>query len=111
MLEARSSSLSSVLLAPVGDDVSGQTLLRELGNLGMRTDGLLKFTNETSAVCNMVLDSGGSLVGGVADMGINDRMTADEVIFPYFRYCCSSLKMLWLLSRSSINWRGISQTL
>ncbi len=81
ILEAKSSNLSSILLAPVGKDAFGQTLLKELGSLGMRTDGLLEFEDEASAVCNIVLDSDGTLVGGVADMGINERMTANAVGF------------------------------
>ena len=81
ILESKSSKLSAILLAPVGKDPFGQTLLRESGSLGMRTDGLLEFENETSAVCNIVLESDGTLVGGVADMGINQRMTADAVGF------------------------------
>ena len=79
ILEAKSSKLSSILLAPVGKDPFGQTLVRESGSLGMRTDGLLEFADETSAICNIVLKSDGTLVGGVADMGINKRMTADAV--------------------------------
>jgi pseudouridine-5'-phosphate glycosidase/pseudouridine kinase len=81
ILEAKSSNFSSILLAPVGKDPFGQTLLRESSSLGMRTDGLLEFEDETSAVCNIVLESDGTLVGGVADMGINQRMTADAVGF------------------------------
>lgn len=79
ILQARSSNLSSVLLAPVGKDTFGEIISKELNNFGMRTDGLLKYEDEESAVCNMVLDGQGSLVGGIADMDINNRVTADTV--------------------------------
>ena len=79
ILKARSSSLSSILLAPIGKDVFGEILSKELSNAGMRTDGLLEYFDEKSAVCNLVLDGQGALVYGVADMDINRRVTANMV--------------------------------
>ena len=79
ILQARSSKLSSVLLAPIGKDVFGEILVKELSDSGMRIDGLLEYKDEESAVCNLVLDGQGALVGGVADMDINCRVTADTV--------------------------------
>lgn len=81
IFQTRSSSLSSVLLAPIGNDVFGDIILKELSNTGMRTDGLLKCLDEESAVCNMFLDGQGALVCGVADMDINRRVTADMVYY------------------------------
>jgi pseudouridylate synthase / pseudouridine kinase len=37
--------------------------------IGVRMDGVMT-AHQRSAVCNMVLDSSGSLIGGVADMDI-----------------------------------------
>ena len=87
VMESMYPSLSSLLIAPVGEDAFGRVLSEGLNDLGMRTDGLLKFAEE-SAVCNLVLDSNGSLVGGIADMGINAQMSAEAVrdvsAFPVF---------------------------
>lgn len=79
ILQAKSSPFSSILISPIGKDAFGQILLKELREFGMRTDGLLMFEHEESAVCNMILDSQGGLIGGVADMDINGRVTADVV--------------------------------
>lgn len=57
----------------------GEIISKELSDLGMRIDGLMTYEDEESAVCNMVLDSQGALVGGVAAMDISDRVTADIV--------------------------------
>ncbi len=93
VLEAKSSHLSVLLFAPIGGDTFGQILSKELSKSGMRVDGLLKFEDVDTAVCNMVLDSQGALVGGVADMGINSKFTADVVgcSFPSSQKYLSSL--------------------
>jgi len=79
VLEAKSSHLSVLLLAPIGGDTFGQILSQVLSNFGMRVDGLLKFEDVDTAVCNMVLNSQGALVGGVADMDINSKFITDVV--------------------------------
>lgn len=79
VLEAKSSPLSVLLLAPIGGDTFGQILSKVSSNFGMRVDGLLKFEGVDTAVCNMVLNSQGALVGGVADMDINRNFTTDVV--------------------------------
>ena len=71
--------LSSVLLAPIGRDAFGQLLVSESQAYKMRTDGLSRTDDCPTAVCNMVLDSNGALVGGVADMGITEAFTGDQV--------------------------------
>ena len=78
VMSAKYSELSSVLLAPIGRDAFGDLLVSELQACQMRTDGLSR-TDDSTAVCNIVLDSGGALVGGVADMGITERFTGDQV--------------------------------
>ncbi|KAF9453866.1 indigoidine synthase A-like protein [Macrolepiota fuliginosa MF-IS2] len=83
ILTAQGLPTSSLLLAPVGEDGFGRLLVDETEKLGMRTDGLLKSDGRT-AVCNMVLDSAGNLVGGVADMEITQSL-ADEQIVPQLR--------------------------
>lgn len=77
-MQAKYPELSAVLLAPVGRDAFGHILVGELNEFGMRTDGLVRTGKET-AVCNMVLDSTGALVGGVADMSIMESVTGEEV--------------------------------
>jgi pseudouridine-5'-phosphate glycosidase/pseudouridine kinase len=61
-------------------------LMGQMEAMGMRTDGLIKIESEDSsasstrtAVCNMVLDQGGGLVGGVADMDIINSMQPQSV--------------------------------
>ncbi|CAA7258699.1 unnamed protein product [Cyclocybe aegerita] len=79
VMKSKYPELSSVLVSAIGNDVFGRILEDELVEFGMRTDGLIK-VDAPSAVCNMVLDSKGTLVGGVADMGITTRMTAEAII-------------------------------
>lgn len=95
IMQARFPGLSSLLLAPIGDDAFGQVLQSGLQSSGMRTDGLIQIAGQESAVCNMVLDSQGALVGGVADMDINAKMTADAVrLMPIQSSICSLLFVL-----------------
>ncbi|KAI0032732.1 indigoidine synthase A-like protein [Vararia minispora EC-137] len=60
---------TAVLVSCVGDDLFGRSLVGEMGRIGMRTDGIVVGKGRT-AVCNIVLDGKGDLVGGVADMDI-----------------------------------------
>jgi pseudouridylate synthase / pseudouridine kinase len=46
--------------------------------MGMRTDGIMT-SRQRSAVCNMVLDGSGNLIGGVADMDIVQSIEPDVV--------------------------------
>jgi len=78
VMEAKYPGLSSTLIAPIGQDAFGHILEDELKVFGMRTDGVVRMDHQT-AVCNMVLDSNGSLVGGVADMSITDSMSGELV--------------------------------
>jgi len=59
-----------LLVSSIGDDLFGRVLVEKSNHMGMRTDGLVTITNERTAVCNMILDSNGGLIGGTADMGI-----------------------------------------
>ena len=78
-MAAKYPELSSVLLAPIGRDAFGHLLVSELQAHKIRTDGLTRTDDDHTAVCNMVLDSNGALVGGVADMGITEAFTGDQV--------------------------------
>jgi pseudouridine-5'-phosphate glycosidase/pseudouridine kinase len=81
-----------MLISPLGRDLFGSLLKEGIAALGMRTDGLSyppassSFLNGASssrtAVCNMVLDSRGDLVGGIADMDIIASMRFEEVRLP-----------------------------
>ena len=68
---------SSLLVSAIGDDHFGHLLINETTGIGMRIDGLVKSNNQTP-VCSMILDSSGSLVGGIADMGGQTTATLDE---------------------------------
>ncbi|KAF9015113.1 indigoidine synthase A-like protein [Cyathus striatus] len=72
-------SLSSVLVAPIGDDPFGHLFTAETAKIGMRTDGFIISSGKTG-VCNMVLDGDGSLIGGVADMEIASSFAPDMII-------------------------------
>lgn len=78
VMAAKYPELSSVLLAPIGRDAFGHLLVNELQAYKMRTDGLSR-TDDRTAACNMVLDNNGALIGGVADMGITEAFTGDQV--------------------------------
>ena len=61
---------STMLVSPIGTDAPAAVLLADYSRTGMRTDGLLIDELSRTAVCNMLLDSSGNLLGGVADMDI-----------------------------------------
>ena len=69
----------TVLVAPVGDDVLGSMVVNETEKIGMRTDGLVRVDGGRSAVCNLVLDSDGDLIGGIADMDITQSLDPKAV--------------------------------
>jgi pseudouridine-5'-phosphate glycosidase/pseudouridine kinase len=75
---SRDMSSATLLVSPVGDDPFGRLLVDETRRLGMRTDGLMSHDNR-SAVCNMVVDSRGELIGGVADMDIIQSLHGEQV--------------------------------
>ena len=54
-------------------------LLDEHQLLGMRSDGFIRTTESRTAVCDMVLDASGALVGGVADMDIVPMVSEQTV--------------------------------
>ncbi|KAH9065965.1 indigoidine synthase A-like protein [Lactarius vividus] len=69
----------TVLVSSVGDDSLGRLLLEEMQRIGMRTNGVIT-SGEKSAVCNIVLDGFGNLIGGVADMDIVHSIEPEMVI-------------------------------
>lgn len=69
---------ATVLVSSVGDDALGRLLLEEMRRIGVRTDGVMT-AHQRSAVCNMVLDSSGNLIGGVADMDIIKSIQPETV--------------------------------
>ena len=72
---------ATLLLSPIGVDELAPFLFREHSRLGMRSDGFLRVRNDRTAVCNMVLDAEGSLIGGVADMDIIRDISEETVSF------------------------------
>ena len=74
----RVSTSATVLVSSVGDDALGRLLLEEMRRTGVRTDGIM-MAHQRSAVCNMVLDSSGNLIGGVADMDIIKSIQPETV--------------------------------
>ncbi|CDO71636.1 hypothetical protein BN946_scf184911.g106 [Trametes cinnabarina] len=72
-------STATALISPIGEDAFGQLLVSETQQVGLRTDGLISVPKARTAVCNMVLDSAGGLVGGVADMDVIRTLEASKV--------------------------------
>ena len=70
---------ATVLISSVSDDPLGRLLLEEMQMIGVGTDGIIVTTSQRSAVCNMVLDCSGNLVGGVADMDIIQSIQPETV--------------------------------
>ncbi|KAJ7038250.1 indigoidine synthase A-like protein [Mycena alexandri] len=70
----------ALLVAPLGEDTWGRLLIDETEAIGMRTDGFIQRITERTAVCNLFLDGGGSLVGGVADMDIAAKLPVELVL-------------------------------
>lgn len=77
---AYSAGVEDVLLVSlVGKDSFGEVARSGLVGRGMRTEGLVVNEEAGTASCGILLDGGGELVGGVADMGIMLRLTAEQV--------------------------------
>lgn len=84
ILSKKSGSQNPVLVSLVGEDVIGGVLRNELSRIGMRTDGLISTPGKASAVCNMVLDTEGGLITGVAGMDIIESLEGKTVShFPF----------------------------
>jgi pseudouridylate synthase / pseudouridine kinase len=66
------------LVSAIGDDAFGRLLKEEIARMKMRLDGFIKAEART-AVCNLVLDTEGALVGGVADMDVIEKVDGTEV--------------------------------
>jgi pseudouridine-5'-phosphate glycosidase/pseudouridine kinase len=77
-------SSATMLVSMIGEDHFGQLITEDLQRLGMRTDGLFKNVQHPSAACNMVMDSAGDLIGGVADMSIIQSLDSNMVSFIEF---------------------------
>jgi pseudouridine-5'-phosphate glycosidase/pseudouridine kinase len=74
----RSRPSETVLVSSVGDDSLGRLLMEDMRTIGMRTNGVIT-SGRKSAVCNMILDGSGNLVGGVADMDIVSSIEPEMV--------------------------------
>ena len=68
-----------LLISPVGTDQFATQIRATMGDIGMRTDGLVQMTEERTPVVQMVLLGDGSLLGGVADVAIADKISSKEV--------------------------------
>lgn len=68
-----------MLVSPVGADMFGAIARKGLKERGMRADGLVEGQGSSTAVCGILLDEGGELVGGVADMGITTELSGHQV--------------------------------
>lgn len=84
ILSKKSSSQAPVLVSLLGEDTMGGVLRNGLSRIGMRTDGLIPIPGKASAVCNMVLDTEGGLITGVADMDIIESLEGEAVSLPLF---------------------------
>lgn len=89
VITSQSPYLSSMLVSPIGNDSFGRLLVGETRQLGMRVDGFVQ-SDKGTAICNMILDGNGGLIGGVADMDITTDLTGDIVAFS----CCFHLEYI-----------------
>ncbi|KAL5495381.1 hypothetical protein ACEPAI_844 [Sanghuangporus weigelae] len=72
---------ATLLVSPIGrKDEFSSFIVDEHDLLGMRHDGLLRTSEHRTAVCDMVLDASGALVGGVADMDIIRNVPESAVL-------------------------------
>lgn len=62
-----------------GLDALGSLLELTMLENDLRTDGMVRREGGRTAACNLVLENGGDLVSGIADMEIAATLTADEV--------------------------------
>lgn len=85
ILSKEHGSQAPVLVSLVGEDIIGGVLRDELSRMDMRTDGLIPVPEKTSAVCNMVMDTEGGLVTGVADMDIIESLEGTAVSLSLLR--------------------------
>ena len=83
-----------LLISPVGQDQFAAQIRANMDNIGMRTDGLVQMTAGGTAVINMVLLGDGSLLGGVADVAIADKVSSKEVRLWSFHYFCRPTRYL-----------------
>jgi pseudouridine-5'-phosphate glycosidase/pseudouridine kinase len=63
-------------------DSFGKVLVAEMQLAGMRTDGLVLTGKGRTAACSLMLEGGGDLVAGVADMEIVEMMSRQVVSAP-----------------------------
>ena len=84
ILSKKSDTQAPVLVSLIGEDTMGGVLRNELSRTGMRTDGLIPVFGKASAVCNIVLDTEGGLVTGVADMDIIESLEGQTVSLSLF---------------------------
>ena len=72
-----------LLVSPVGQDQFESQIQGAMRTIGMRTDGLVRVEGRTPVI-NMVLLGDGSLIGGVADISIADKISSKEVRLSLF---------------------------
>lgn len=89
-LTAQSSDLSSVLVSPIGEDLFGTLMVDATRKIGMRIDGFIS-SNKRTAICNMIMESNGNLISGIADMGITASLDGDLVAFTHTHTHISTL--------------------
>lgn len=77
-----------LLISPVGQDQFASQIQATMGNIGMRTDGLVQVMEGRTPVINMLLLGDGSLIGGVADISIADKISSKEVRLGSFHCSC-----------------------
>ncbi|KIL70885.1 hypothetical protein M378DRAFT_497552 [Amanita muscaria Koide BX008] len=81
MISASQKMEPPLLVSAIGNDSFGKLLLSETHAVGMRTDGFLEAgASQRTAVCNMILDNNGELIGGIADMDVAESLTSEQIL-------------------------------
>ncbi|KZO98388.1 indigoidine synthase A-like protein [Calocera viscosa TUFC12733] len=79
--QGATSNEETLLISPIGQDALATVIIEGLHNTGQRVDGLLQryAPQSRTAVCNLVLDGSGQLIGGIADMDITESLQGEEI--------------------------------
>ncbi|KAI9105863.1 Indigoidine synthase A like protein-domain-containing protein [Phlyctochytrium arcticum] len=68
-----------VFFSVVGNDLAGETLLRDLGSEGMDVSNIRQLDGPRTAMYNALLHKNGEMIFAVADMDIHHQLDAEEV--------------------------------
>lgn len=69
-----------LLISAIGDDAAGAEVTRAMAQRGLPDDGLIRRRGQASANYTAILEDTGELVAGLADMGIYDGLSLEDIL-------------------------------